>query len=229
MTSMRQTLLRAGLPIGAALGCAIALTAITAAPAHAQEEGKSFARGIFDFIVGRESETPEIKYQERPPLVVPPSRTLPSPEKSGDVVVGDPAWPKDPDIAERKAAKEARRNRDISAEMLRDSNPLPPDEVGPRGNVPHRTTPEPPETGKFGERLTAKELGSKKSLFSNIFSRSESEETVKFTGEKPRTSLIDPPAGYQTPSQSQPYGLRAPKTTAEKSRPGELGMGRESE
>ena len=42
------------------------------------------------------------------------------------------------------------------------------------------------------------------------------EETVKFTGEPPRTSLTDPPPGYQTPSPDQPYGAGkagAPKAT----------------
>jgi len=33
------------------------------------------------------------------------------------------------------------------------------------------------------------------------------EETAKFTGEPPRSSLTDPPPGYQTPSPDQPYGL----------------------
>jgi hypothetical protein len=33
------------------------------------------------------------------------------------------------------------------------------------------------------------------------------EESAKFTGEPPRTSLTDPPPGYQTPSPDQPYGL----------------------
>ena len=33
------------------------------------------------------------------------------------------------------------------------------------------------------------------------------EEQAKFTGEPPRTSLTEPPAGYQTPSPDQPYGL----------------------
>ena len=39
----------------------------------------------------------------------------------------------------------------------------------------------------------------------------------KFTGEPPRTALTEPPAGYQTPSPDQPYGVgkdsRLPKAT----------------
>ena len=33
------------------------------------------------------------------------------------------------------------------------------------------------------------------------------EETSTFTREPPRTTLIDPPAGYRTPSADQPYGV----------------------
>jgi hypothetical protein len=33
------------------------------------------------------------------------------------------------------------------------------------------------------------------------------EEQAKFTGEPPRSSLTEPPPGYQTPSPAQPYGL----------------------
>ena len=31
-------------------------------------------------------------------------------------------------------------------------------------------------------------------------------QTAQFTGEPPRVSLTDPPAGYQTPSPNEPYG-----------------------
>ena len=55
------------------------------------------------------------------------------------------------------------------------------------------------------------ELGSK-NFFSGIFSSfSDKEETGTFTGEPVRENLTAPPAGYQTPSPAQPYGL-GPKT-----------------
>ena len=40
-----------------------------------------------------------------------------------------------------------------------------------------------------------------------MFSSNKKEEQAKFTGEPPRTSLTEPPVGYQTPSPAQPYGL----------------------
>ena len=59
------------------------------------------------------------------------------------------------------------------------------------------------------------ELGSK-SFFSGIFSSfSDKEETGTFTGEPARENLTAPPAGYQTPSPAQPYGL-GPKTVKAK-------------
>src|SRR5262249_23923309 len=51
------------------------------------------------------------------------------------------------------------------------------------------------------------ELGAK-SFFSDIFSSfSNKGETGTFTGEPVRENLTAPPAGYQTPSPDQPYGL----------------------
>ena len=35
----------------------------------------------------------------------------------------------------------------------------------------------------------------------------DEQEAARFTGEPARTSLTEPPPGYQTPSPDQPYGL----------------------
>jgi hypothetical protein len=51
------------------------------------------------------------------------------------------------------------------------------------------------------------ELGSK-GIFSNISSMwAPKEEYSTFSGEPPRASLLEPPAGYRTPSPNQPYGV----------------------
>jgi hypothetical protein len=39
-----------------------------------------------------------------------------------------------------------------------------------------------------------------------MFGRNKEEEKP-FTGEPPRTALIEPPAGYQTPSPNYAYGV----------------------
>ena len=65
-----------------------------------------FIKGLFG-INDRDS----INYRERPPLVVPPNLgRLPAPESN--TLVNSPAWPKDPEIVERKkraAAKKTQR------------------------------------------------------------------------------------------------------------------------
>ena len=45
----------------------------------------------------------EDQYQERSPLVVPPSKTLPKPKQKAENT--DPAWPKDPDVIKKQKAK----------------------------------------------------------------------------------------------------------------------------
>ena len=60
--------------------------------------------------------------------------------------------------------------------------------------------------------LQPSELGYFGGLFSNFGSfGGQKEETRTFTREPPRSSLTAPPAGYQTPSTEQPYGI-SPKT-----------------
>jgi hypothetical protein len=51
------------------------------------------------------------------------------------------------------------------------------------------------------------DLGYKGGLFGSLFKPTPDNEVGTFTGERPRTSLVEPPPGYQTPSPSQPYGV----------------------
>ncbi len=55
-------------------------------------------------------------------------------------------------------------------------------------------------------RMTPSQLGYSGGLSSKMFGGKD-EETAQFTGEPPRTSLTEPPPGYQTPSPDQPYGM----------------------
>ena len=63
---------------------------------------------------------------------------------------------------------------------------------------------------------TAQELGSK-NIFSKVWG-DKSEEYTTFTGEPPRSTLIEPPRGYRTPSAAQPYGVGPEKWTGPKDR-----------
>jgi hypothetical protein len=56
-----------------------------------------------------------------------------------------------------------------------------------------------------GRTLLPGELGFGGGMFSNLFGYKA--EQKPFTGEPARTNLVQPPAGYQTPSPNFPYGV----------------------
>src|SRR5271155_3993259 len=103
---------RTGAVLGALLGVFLIIAGSTgsASAADDDDEGsidqkmlRGFLRGL-GVQNGREG---KIEYKERPPLVVPPNRELPPPDTTGSVAKRDPAWPSDPDVAKRAAAKKA--------------------------------------------------------------------------------------------------------------------------
>ena len=56
--------------------------------------------------------------------------------------------------------------------------------------------------------LKPNELGYRGGLFSNLFGgKDKKDEAATPPPETPRTSLIEPPAGYMTPAAGQVYGL----------------------
>lgn len=228
MSALRPTRPTALFFPGAALSVAFA-AAVLAAPTSARAADdmpldSKILRGVLETI-GLQKEEKIINYQERAPLVIPPSKTLPPPERSDAVIANNPAWPKDPDVlrAKEEAARERSAFTTADEQLRRDALPLRPDEMTPgqkpRGKVA-RTTQRPGSSSEFsdtGRRLTPSQLGYTGGLFSTMFGSGKNDETAKFTGEPPRVSLTEPPPGYQTPSPDQPYGLseraKAPKVT----------------
>ena len=207
MTSAFGTSAAFGLVLGAAaLFCP--------APAHAADDDVSadqkFLRSIMEGLGFRRDGEETINYQERSPLVIPPGRSLPPPEQRGAAIANNPAWPKDPDVERRKTQAAMEKGRNISDEREREQNPLRPDQLTP-GVKPKKNQArtddgyEAPASG-FGSQIMPSELGFKNGMFGNIFN-GKKEESAKFTGEPPRSSLTDPPPGYQTPSPDQPYGI----------------------
>jgi hypothetical protein len=189
--------------------------ALLPAPAAAQsaDEDVSFdtkiMRNIMEGLGFKRDGAPTIGYRERSPLVIPPSRELPAPERSDAVIANNPAWPKDADVARRKAIEKQEKGRNVSDEREREQNPLRPDQLTP-GGVPKKKQAstddgyQAPATG-FGSQIMPSELGFKG--IGSFFGGNKKEETAKFTGEPTRGSLTDPPPGYQTPSPDHPYGL----------------------
>jgi hypothetical protein len=89
----------------------------TGAPAFADDDDEPVREeGIIGNLMrglGATDGSGGINYRERSPLVVPRNLTLPPPEKRRPEATN---WPKDPDVLERRAAKEAIRKRDKEKE-----------------------------------------------------------------------------------------------------------------
>ena len=208
--------------LGLALGAAVLAMP---APARAADDDVPIDSKIFRSILeglGLRKDGEGINYQERAPLVIPSTRTLPPPEKSDAVIANNPAWPKDPDVERQKAeaAQERKAIRSAGDQIEHDQSVLRPGELAP-GPKPRSArkaasaaTSQSTSYG-YGEILSPSQLGNKSGLFSNIFGNKD-EEAAKFTGEPPRVSLTEPPPGYQTPSPDQPYGVGTEKLVAPK-------------
>jgi hypothetical protein len=198
-----------------ALGLALSAAVLAwPAPVRAEEDvplDTRIMRGIMESIGLRRDGDQVLSYPERAPLVIPPGKALPPPEKSDDAIAKNPSWPKDPEISRRKAEAERDRNRNISEERERESRPLSPSELTPGASssrAARRVDPDAykGETNGGGNPMTPSELGSK-GIFGSLFKKDDGGEAAKFTGEPPRASLTAPPRGYQTPSPDQPYGV----------------------
>src|SRR6202049_4435430 len=96
----------------AALGVGLVMTAGAARAQDADDDDKTFEEKIIEGIMagigGTNMDNRGIDYRERSPLVVPPKLDLPPPAADA-AEVKDPNWPKDPDVARRKAAIAARK------------------------------------------------------------------------------------------------------------------------
>lgn len=178
---------------------------------------KSFERGILDNVMssigGRRIEDGTIKYRERSPLVI-PSKTdqLPPPESRKAKLA--PNWPKDPDEAERKRAREEANKPAMTPEQAR--MPLMPSELAakqPRkGRTDTTAASESNNPSSSSFMLSPSQLGYNGGIFSNPFGSSK-EEKATFTGEPERGELTEPPKGYQTPSPNFAYGTGPSKGT----------------
>lgn len=187
--------------LGATVGAALLLGS---APARAQEEtpeGKILDAIMTSIGLTKGKET--IEYRERSPLVIPPATTLPPPQTDK---IANPDWPVDPEVKEAKALASANKDdgRTSSQKMDDAMRPMLRSEIEKGRTNRRQNNPRGDESGMSPSSWS--DLGYKGGLFGNIFN-SQKEEGARFTGESPRTSLIAPPPGYQTPSPNQPYAL----------------------
>jgi hypothetical protein len=148
-----------------------------------------------------------IEYRERSPLVLPGnSKELPKP------VPATPAaktagWPDDPDVKRQKQRRDLEKNRKGYVEGV-DDRPMLPSDYSRKPGTDDKNRPNILDSKSFEESQkpsTRQELGAK-NIFSKVWG-DKSQEYETFTGEPPRSTLIEPPRGYRTPSPAQPYGV----------------------
>jgi hypothetical protein len=187
---------------GALVGATLILAAV---PAHAEED--SIEQKVMDGVMGvfgLTRKNDQINYRERSPLVLPQSNALPPPESSK---VTNPNWPVDPEVKQARALAASEKEGDgrTSSQRMDDAG-LPLSRAELEKGRTNRRQHNANAGDRSLERSSWSELGYKGGLFGHMFD-SGKDEIASFTGEAPRTSLLAPPSGYQTPSPAQPYAL----------------------
>ena len=143
-------------------------------------------RGVMESL-GLRRDGEAINYEERAPLVIPPSHDLPPPERSDAAIANNPAWPIDPDVKRRKeeAAQEKRKSAlNADQTLLRDQSVLRPDELTP-GPKPRKAARQG-DGGSYesspygsGNPISASKLGTKGNIFSKMFGKDDDDAQVQ--------------------------------------------------
>lgn len=205
--------------VSRALACAflgVALIIAGSAAVHAEDDDDAlpdvkFMRKFLRGLGLRNGQEAGIEYKERPPLVVPPTRDLPQPVTSDSLAVKSAAWPSDPDEKRRAAERKAKRDRK-TYDPIAAGEALRPDQLAAgKTDKPAMQTSDP----NHPKEMTPSELGFSNGMWKAMmgigksFTGEKDVETATFSREPSRNSLTDPPAGYRTPSTTQPYGVNA--------------------
>ena len=212
-TSLTRAMRFAAIALG--VGLVMAAGPVRAADDE-DEDDRTFEEKIIGNIMsglgGTNMENKGIDYRERSPLVVPPKLDLPRPAGTAAAAPA-PNWPKDPDEARRKAAIAARKKENKDPALS--ARALTPAELNVgRTGAPARTNNDPVQPGVSNSPLLSpSQLGYEGGLMGMF--RGNKAETAEFKGEPPRQSLVEPPAGYQTPSPNFAYGT-GPKESLNK-------------
>jgi hypothetical protein len=198
--------------VGGLLGIMLVIAAGAAAIAEDDEDDdtiemkaiKSIMRGLGANVDGQ-----SIDYRERSPLVIPPTRDLPPPQDA--TTINNPAWPKDPDqVKTVKKTPKTFVNGSIATQNMESperERPISPDALH-KGAIPSAERVDKPDPNTYkdpGRSFLPTELGFSNSMFGDLFGYKP--QQTPFTGEPARTNLVQPPAGYQTPSPNYPYGV----------------------
>ncbi len=183
-----------------------ALAMLASTPVSAQEDdGPNALQKVLGAAGILDLPKPPIDYQERAPLVVPPSAILPPPRSSDDVKRLNPEWPLDQDLQRARASAQGSKfPTQVQDRDWYDGKVLRPSELSrakPQKSQSANTDGDTAgaEANRGAERYTPSQLGFK--------GWGKKNEEIVFKGEPDRTSLLEPPPGYLTPSPNAPYGV----------------------
>jgi hypothetical protein len=198
----------------AALGLVVLMTCAGGSARAADAEGNSIynldrriLQGILRGLGLRRADEESIDYRERSPLVVPPTRDLPSPE--GNVAEQNPAWPVDIDVKRRGEVAARRKVGATAYDPEAEAQNLMPHQLAAGKRTGRTTQPDPnnprSDADVEGNVVKPSALGYFGGLFNSFGGRPD--EVASFRAEPPRASLTAPPPGYQTPAATAPYGV----------------------
>jgi hypothetical protein len=199
------------------LGVGLLMATHAARAGDDDDDEKTFEEKIIDNVMkglgATNMEHSSIDYRERSPLVVPPKLDLPPPA-SAATEKAVPNWPQDPDEKRRKAAIALRKkqkgdHKDATQAAIDEARPLKPSELNVARGRPDPEGAKNADSLKPGDPgaapLSPSQLGYEGG-FLGLFKGSGKTESAEFKAEPPRSSLVQPPPGYQTPSPNFMYG-----------------------
>jgi hypothetical protein len=167
----------------------------------------------------------QIDTRERAPLVVPASRVPPPPQAAP--AARDPNWPADADVGREAVKKRTVSRKDIDPDRF--TNPLRPSELAGAGATADTRSLSAGDA--MTDTMRPSQLGNSGGLFGGLFGgnngrqEQQQQQVGAVAAEPPRTRLIDPPAGYQTPSPSQPYGTAPSANSGKPAKPADHAVG----
>ncbi len=194
-----------------------ALAAMLPAGAASAQEGV-FMKDLLGSLGFIEKDREEIIYRERPPLVVPPSATLPAPVAPAEQRTA--AWPKDPDIeAKRRAAEAARAPRGTAGpQHPSQGGRLSVDEIRQGRRITDtRADPTVADMNRNNPYMNPELLRQSK--------QTEAENLLAYGAEPQRRYLTDPPRGLRLPASTAPL----PKVLAQEAPAKDLNESNEKE
>ena len=207
----KQTWLRAFKLSSVAFGVLLVVAVGAARAEDDDDDDKTFEEKLIENIMGglgaKSMEKPGIDYRERSPLVVPPKLDLPPPAAAANASA--PNWPKDPDEKRRREAVAQRKKANTKVNPYGgpdNARLLTPSELNAGRTDAKPVDAKDSSVPGSGNNLlmSPSQLGYSGGILG--FFKGNSNEQAEFKGEPPRSSLVEPPPGYQTPSPDYVYG-----------------------